>query len=69
MELEELRKYNQLVIDSAKEVAKPWKWATSILAILLGLMVALYFLYPASVDVDQIFNGQKSIGTTNNQKG
>lgn len=53
MELEELKAYNKLVIDSAKEVAQPWKWATITLAVLLGLMVALYFLCPANVDVEQ----------------
>lgn len=53
MELEELKAYNKLVIDSAKEVAQPWKWATITLAILLSLMVALYFLCPANVDVEQ----------------
>lgn len=69
MTFEELKEYNKLVIDTAETVAKPWKWATFILAGLLAGMVALYFFCPAEVEVKQDFNGTNSIGTTNYQKG
>lgn len=69
MNIEELKEYNRLVIDASKEVAKPWKWTTLILAFLLAGMVALYFLCPAEVSVEQNFDGKNSIGTTNNQNG
>lgn len=51
MNIEELKEYNRLVIDASKEVAKPWKWTTFILAFLLAGMVVLYFLCPAEVDL------------------
>lgn len=69
MTLEELREYNKIVIESAEEVSKPWKWATIILAIILLSMVSLYFFNPTEVVVNQDFNNHDSIGTTNNQKG
>lgn len=52
MTFEELKQYNALVITTAQEVARPWKWATFILAGLLAGMVALYFLCPAEVEVN-----------------
>lgn len=69
MTFEELKQYNALVITTAKEVARPWKWATLILAGLLAGMIILYFTCPAEVEVKQDFNGTNSIGTTNYQKG
>lgn len=67
MNIEELKQYNNLVIESAKEVSKPWKFSTFILAILLILMVSLYFLCPAEYIVDQNFSGESSFGTVNYQ--
>lgn len=56
MTFEELKQYNALVISTAKEVAKPWKWATFILTGLLAGMIILYFTCPAEVEVDQTNN-------------
>ena len=67
MTIDELKEYNKLVIDASKEVSKPWKWSTFILTFLLTGMIAFYFLFPAEVSVQQTFDGQHSIGTTNNQ--
>lgn len=69
MNIEELREYNKLVIDASKEVCRPWKWTTAIISFLLIAMVALYFFCPANVLIEQDFNGENSVGTTNNQKG
>lgn len=63
MEIEELKEYNRLVIDAAKEVSKPWKWTTIILALLLGSLVAFYFLCPANIDVEQ--NNSNSTDSVN----
>lgn len=52
MTFDEIKQYNTLVISTAKEVARPWKWATLILTGLLAGMVALYFLCPAEVEVN-----------------
>ena len=53
MNIEELKEYNKIVIESAKECAKPWKLTTFILAGLLAGMIVLYFLCPENVSVDQ----------------
>ena len=51
MTVDEIQKYNKIVVDTAKEIAqgyekalKAWKWATFILAFLLGGMIVFYFL-------------------------
>ena len=49
MNIEELREYNKLVIEASKEVAKPYKITTFILAGLLAGMMALYFLCPSEL--------------------
>lgn len=74
MTVDEIQKYNKIVVDTAKEIAqgyekalKAWKWATFILTFLLAGMIAFYFLCPTEVSVKQTFDGQHSIGTTNNQ--
>ena len=74
MTVDEIQKYNKIVADTAKEIAqgyekalKAWKWATFIMAFLLGGMITLYFICPSEVSVEQIFDGKNSIGTTNNQ--
>lgn len=69
MTFEEIKQYNKLVIDTANDMAKGWKWATLILTGLLAGMIILYFTCPAEVEVKQDFNGTNSIGTTNYQKG
>ena len=56
MDIQDIKEYNKIVIDVAKEVSKPWEWSTFILASLLGAMVALYFLNPVNLDVDQLNN-------------
>lgn len=53
MTFEELKQYNALVITTAKEVARPWKWATLILAGLLAGMITLYFTCPMQVEFEQ----------------
>lgn len=74
MKVDEIQKYNKIVVDTAKEIAqgyekalKAWKCATFLLMFLLAGMVALYFLCPAEITVEQSFDGQNSIGTKNNQ--
>lgn len=69
MTFEEIKQYNKLVIDTANDIAKGWKWATFILGGLLLAMIILYFTCPAEVEVKQKFDGSNSIGTTNYQKG
>lgn len=69
MNIEELREYNKLVIEASKEVAKPYKITTFILASLLAGMIALYFLCPSEIVLDQTFDGSNSFMTTNNQEG
>lgn len=53
MNIEELKEYNKIVIESAKECAGPWKWTTFILAGLLAGMIVLYFLCPSEYIVEQ----------------
>lgn len=53
MTFEEIKQYNAIVIETAREIAKPWKWTTFILAGLLAGMVALYFLCPMQVEFEQ----------------
>lgn len=67
MTFEEIKQYNAIVIETAREIAKPWKWTTFILAGLLGGMVALYFLCPANVTVSADKNDMKE--SVINQKG
>ena len=52
MTFEEIKQYHKLVIENAETVAKPWKWATFILAALLFTMIILYFNCPAEVEVN-----------------
>lgn len=59
MTVDEIQKYNKIVIDTSREIAqgyekalKAWKWATFILAGLLAGMIVLYFLCPAEVEVN-----------------
>lgn len=52
MEIQDIKEYNKIVIEVAREVSKPWKWATFILAFLLAGMIVLYFLNPVEIDLD-----------------
>lgn len=52
MEIQDIKEYNKIVIEVAREVSLPWKWATFILAFLLSGMIVLYFLNPVEVDLD-----------------
>lgn len=60
MTVDEIQKYNKIVVDTAKEIAqgyekalKAWKWATFILAFLLGGMIVFYFLCPSNINLNQ----------------
>ena len=59
MTFEEIKQYNALVISTAQEAAKPWKWATFILGGLLLAMIILYFTCPANVTVSADKNDMK----------
>lgn len=67
MTFEEIKQYNSIVIETAREIAKPWKWATLILAGLLAGMIILYFTCPAEVDINANNNDMKE--SVINQKG
>lgn len=58
---DELAEYNKIIINVSKEVARPWKQATYILALLLLGMIALYFLNPSTVDLDANNNNDSNI--------
>jgi len=53
MTFEEIKQYNAIVIEVSREVSKPWKWATFILAVLLAGFVSFHFLCPAEVEIGQ----------------
>ena len=67
MTFEEIKQYNKLVIDTANDIAKGWKWATFILGGLLLAMIVLYFTCPANVTVSADKNDMKE--SVINQKG
>lgn len=67
MTFEEIKQYNKLVIDTANDIAKGWKWATLILAGLLAGMIILYFTCPTNVTVTADKNDMKE--SVINQKG
>ena len=67
MTFEEIKQYNKLVIDTANDIAKGWKWATFILGGLLLAMIVLYFTCPANVTVSADTNDMKE--SVINQKG
>lgn len=69
VDIQDIKEYNKIVIDVAKEVSKPWKWSTFVLSLLLAGMLALYFLNPSVVDVEQNLNNSRSTNTVNSQKG
>lgn len=69
MDIQDIKEYNKIVIDVAKEVSKPWKWSTFILSLLLAGMLALYFFAPTTVDFAQTFDSNKSNNIINNQNG
>ena len=52
VDIQDIKEYNKIVIDVAKEVSKPWKWSTFILSLLLLCMLALYFFNPTTFDLD-----------------
>ena len=60
MDIQDVKEYNKIVIDVAKEVSKPWKWSTFVLSLLLAGMLALYFLNPITFDVDQLNNNSNN---------
>ena len=51
MEIQDIKEYNKIVIEVAREVSLPWKWATFILSFLLAGMIILYFVCPAEVQL------------------
>lgn len=51
MDIQDIKEYNKIVIEVAREVSRPWKWATFILAGLLAGMIILYFVCPAEVEL------------------
>ena len=53
MDVKDIKEYNKIVIDVAREVSKPWKWATFIMAFLLAGMLMLYLFNPSTVDIEQ----------------
>lgn len=65
MNIEELKEYNKIVIESAKECAKPWKWTTFILAGLLAGMIVLYFLCPSEISFDATNNDNSFVEQNN----
>lgn len=65
MDIQDIKEYNKIVIEVAREVSKPWKWATFILAGLLAGMMALYFFNPVVIDFDANDNTESVIS----QKG
>lgn len=67
MTFEEIKQYNKLVIDTANDIAKGWKWATFILGGLLLAMIILYFTCPTNVTVSADKNDMKE--SVINQKG
>lgn len=69
MDIQDIKEYNKIVIEVAKEVSKPWKWSTFVLSLLLAGMVALYFFNPTVVDVDQKFDANNSTNIINKQNG
>ena len=69
MDIQDIKEYNKIVIEVAKEVSKPWKWSTFVLSLLLAGMVALYFFNPTVVDVDQKFDENNSTNIINKQNG
>lgn len=58
---EELFEYNKIAIEVSREIARPWKWATFILAGLLAGMLFLYFFNPVEIDFDANGNNNSEI--------
>lgn len=72
MTVDEIQKYNKIVVDTAREIAqgyekalKAWKWATFILAGLLFGMIVLYFLCPSEISFDATNNDNSFVEQNN----
>ena len=60
MTVDEIQKYNKIVVEEAREISqgyekalKAWKWSTFILTFLLACMISFYFLCPSTVSLNQ----------------
>lgn len=61
METQDIKEYNKIVIEVAREMSAPWKWATFILAGLLSGMIILYFVCPAEIELQANQNKESYI--------
>ena len=61
MDIQDIKEYNKIVIDVAKEVSKPWKWSTIILSLLLLGLVLIFFCNPTTLDLDANNNNNSFI--------